>query len=109
MAKDGAHVMLANFADEHASVPMHLNCADTSPVEVAVLHDRLHREFIAKRPHLVNELCGGEYIWPKEKPFVAFQHPAPAGVSRWKARLVDLSIAVMLALVGWGFYEFVLG
>ena len=108
LAKDGAQVMLANFADEHASVPMHLNCADTSPVEVAVLHDRLHREFIAKRPHLVNELCGGEYIWPKDKPFIAFQPPAPAAVPRWKARLVDLSIVAMLALIAWAFYEYVL-
>ena len=37
---------------------------------------------------------------------LAFQPPAPAVVPRWKARLVDLSIAVVLALIGWGFYEF---
>ena len=46
---DGAHVMLANFADERASVGMHINCASASPVEVALLHDRLRREFIDKR------------------------------------------------------------
>ena len=108
LAVDGALVMLASFADERASVATHLNCADASPVEVTLLHDRLHREFIAKRPHFVNELCGGEYIWPRDKPFIAFQPPAPVIVPRWKARLVDLSIAAMLALIGWGFYEFVL-
>jgi len=108
LAKDGAQVMLANFADERASVPMHLNCADASPVEVAMLHDQLHREFIAKRPLLLNEICGGEYVWPKDKPFNAYKPPAPADASRWKARLVDLSIAVVLALIAWGFYEFVL-
>ncbi len=108
LAADGALVMLANFADERASAPMHLNCADASPVEVALLHDRLHREFIAKRPHVVNEICGGEYIWPKDKPFIAWQLAAPAVIPRWKARLVDLSIAAMLAVIGWAFYEFVL-
>ena len=108
LAADGAHVMLANFADARASVPTHLNCADASPVEVTLLHDRLHREFIAKRPHVVNEICGGEYIWPKDKPFIAFEPPAPIVIPRWKARLVDLSIAVVLVLIAWAFYEFVL-
>ncbi|MGO9058025.1 MAG: hypothetical protein ACLQU2_11675 [Candidatus Binataceae bacterium] len=108
LAADGALVMLANFGDARASVPTHLNCADASPVEVALLHDRLHREFIARRPQLVDEICGGEYIWPKDKPFIAFQPPAPAVIPRWKTWLVDLSIAMMLALIGWGFYEFVL-
>ncbi len=108
LAADGALVMLANFADARASVATHLNCADASPVEVALLHDQLHREFIARRPQLVNELCGGEYIWPKDKPFIAWQPSAPAVVPRWKARLVDLSIAVALGLIAWAFYEFVL-
>jgi hypothetical protein len=62
----------------------------------------------AKRPLLLNEICGGEYIWPKDKPFIAFQPPAPAIIPRWKARLVDLSIAAMLALISWAIYELVL-
>ncbi len=108
LATDGAHVVLAHFADERPSIAMHLNCAEASPAEVALLHDRLSRAFIAKRPLLLNGICGGEYIWPKDKPFIAFQPPAPAVVLRWKARLVDLSIAAMLGLIGWAFYEFVL-
>jgi hypothetical protein len=108
LAADGAHVVLAHFADERQSVAMHLNCAECAPVELALLHDRLHREFIGKRLHLVSDLCGGEYIWPKDKPFIVFQAPAPAVIPRWKARLVDLSIAAMLGLIAWGFYEFVL-
>ncbi len=108
LATDGAHVVLAHFADERPSIGMHLNCAEASPAEVALLHDRLSREFVAKRPLLVNEICGGEYIWPKDKPFIAFPSPVPAADPRWKARLVDLSIAAMLALIGWGLYEFVL-
>jgi hypothetical protein len=107
LAKDGAQVMLANFADERASVAMNLNCADASPVEVVLVHDRLHRAFIAKRPLLVSEKCGGEHVWPKKKPFIAYRPPVPAVVPRWKAHLVDLSIAVILAPIGWGFYEFV--
>jgi hypothetical protein len=108
LAADGAFVMRANFADARASVATHLNCADATLTDTALLHDRLHREFIAKRPLLLNEICGGEYIWPKDKPFIAFQPPAPAVIPRWKTRLVDLSIAAMLALIAWAFYEFVL-
>ena len=108
LATDGAHVVLANFADERPSIGMHLNCAEASPAEVALLHNRLSREFIAKRPLLLSEICGGEYIWPKDRPFIAFQPPAPAVVPRWKPRFVDLSIAATLALVAWGFYELVL-
>ena len=108
LAADGAQVLLANFGDERASVPMHLNCAEAPPVEVAMLHDRLHREFIARRPELLREKCGDEPVWPKAKPFAAYEPPAPAVLPRWKARLVDLSIAVVLGLIGWGLYEFVL-
>lgn len=108
LAADGAQVLLANFADERASVPMHLNCADASPVEVAMLHDRLHREFIARRPELLREKCGDEPVWPKGKAFAAYEPPAPAVLPRWKARLVDLSIAVALGLIGWWLYNLLL-
>jgi hypothetical protein len=107
LTADGALVMLANFADARASIATHLNCADAMLTDMALLHDRLQREFIGKRLHLVNELCGGEIVWPKDRPFIAYQPPAPAVVPRWKARLVDLSIAAMLGLIGWGLYEFV--
>ena len=107
LAADGAVVMLANFADARASVATHLNCADATLTDVALLHDRLHREFIGKRLHLINEVCSGEYIWPKDKPFMAYKPPAPAAITRWKARLVDLSIVATLGLIGWGIYEFV--
>jgi len=108
LATDGAHVVLAHFADERPSIGMHLNCAEASAAEVALLHDRLSREFIAKRPPLLDEICDGEYIWPKDKPFMAYEPPAPAVIPRWKVRLVNLSIAAMLALIVWGVCEFVL-
>ncbi len=109
LAADGAQVMLAHFADDRPSVPMHLNCAESSPVEVALLHDRLSREFIRKRPDLLQEMCDGEFRWTEDSPpFLAYTPPAPPAVPRWQARLVDASIAVVLGLIGWGFYEFVL-
>jgi hypothetical protein len=108
LATDGAQVMLANFADERPSVPMHLNCAESAPAEVALLHDRLHREFILKRADLLRDKCGGEPVWPKDKPFAAYEPPAPAVLPRWKVRLADLTIAAVMGLIGWGVYEFVL-
>ncbi len=76
-ATDGAQVMLADFADARPTDPMHLNCAVASPVEAARLHDRLTREFIANRPHLMENKCYGGYVWPQEKPFQAYEPPAP--------------------------------
>ena len=108
LANDGAHVLLANFSDERRSVPMHLNCAEASPAEVVLLHDLLLREFIDRRGDIVREHCGSEFVWPPGKPFIVWKAPAPAVVPRWKARMVDLSIAAILALIGWGFYEYVL-
>lgn len=84
LATDGAHVMLANFADEHASEAMHLNCADASLTDMGTLHNRLNREFLVKRAPLVGEICGGEYVWPKDRPFIAYESPAPAVLPRWK-------------------------
>jgi hypothetical protein len=108
LATDSSQVVLANFSDERPSSPMHLNCADALPVEVAMLHDRLHRQFIARRPELLREKCGDEAVWPKGKAFSAFEPPAPAVLPRWKARLVDLSIAVALGLIGWWLYNLLL-
>src|SRR5215467_15171576 len=71
LATDGAFVILANFADEGRSVPMHLNCADCKPVEADMLHDRLRLEFLDQRLSLINERCDVDYVWPKNKPFVA--------------------------------------
>ena len=105
---DGALVMLAHFADERPTDPMHLNCAIASPVEAARLHDRLTREFIAMRPHLVSEKCGGEYIWPEDKPFKAYEPPAPVVVPAWMNWLIDAGIYAGLGLAGFAFYWLVL-
>ena len=104
LASDGAHVMLANFIDGRPSVPMHLNCAECAPVEMALLHDRLHREFIARRDDFVRAKCDGQYAWPKDKPFAAFAAPPPAVLPPWLSRVIDLSIVAVLGLLGFGLY-----
>ena len=104
LAHDGAQVILANFADEQRSVPMHLNCADCTPVEAATLHDRLRLEFLDRRLDLIDKRCGGEYVWPKDKPFVAHTPPVAAPLPRRMARLVDVAIAVVLGLIAAGLY-----
>jgi hypothetical protein len=101
---DGALVMLAHFADERPTDPMHLNCAIASPVEAARLHDRLTREFIANRPHLVENKCNGGYVWPQEKPFQAYEPPAPMVLPPWMDWLINLSIAAMFGAAGFAFY-----
>ena len=105
---DGAHVMLANFADERASVGMHINCASASPVEVALLHDRLRREFIDKRHDYVTDCCDGAFIWPEDKPaFKPFALPEPVKLPAWADWLANAVVAGILALFGFGFYWFV--
>jgi len=104
LTTDGALVMVANFADDRRSVPMHLNCADCTPVEAAMLHDRLRLEFIDKRWDLVADKCGGEHAWPKDRPFVAYTPPAPATVPRWLVHLGDVVMVVVLGLIAGGLY-----
>jgi hypothetical protein len=102
---DGAQVMLANFGDERPGVPMHLNCADAAPVEVALLHDRLSREFIHKRDALVLEYCGGEFKWPEDKaPFAAHVPPTLTAPPAWHEWVSNLIVAAVVALLGFGFY-----
>jgi hypothetical protein len=104
LATDGAQVMLANFADDRPSVPMHLNCAACAPVEMAALHDQLTREFIARRSVLLDEKCAGSAKWPKDKPFVAYEAPAPVVVPFWLERVIDVAIVGVMGLVGWALY-----
>ncbi len=104
LTTDGAFVLLANFADERRSVPMHLNCADCTPVEAAVLHDRLRLEFIDRRWDLVADKCGGEFVWPKDEPFTAYTPPAPVSVPGWVVRLGDVVMVAVLGLIAGGLY-----
>jgi hypothetical protein len=105
LTTDGAFVVLANFADEHRSVSMHLNCADCKPVEAAMLHDRLRLEFLDRRAQLINDQCDGEYVWPEDRPFVAYD-PADAAAppSRWINWLANLVVTVVLGLMAWVAY-----
>jgi hypothetical protein len=67
LREDDAIVMLAEFDDEHRSVPMHINYATGTQIEIAELHNELFRWFIAKRANFVENICGGEFVWPKDK------------------------------------------
>jgi hypothetical protein len=101
---DGAFVILANFADEQASIPMHLNCAACAPVEAAELHNCLHSAFIVNRPDAVNENNGGEFIWPRQKRFVAYEPPAPVETPLWMEWASNLIAAAVVGAIGFGFY-----
>jgi hypothetical protein len=108
LATDGASVILANFADERRSLPMHLNCADCTPVEAAMLHDRLRLEFLDRRKDLIDERCDGEFVWPKDRPFNAFKPQVAQALPRWMVRLFDTAIVLLLGLAVWGLYELLL-
>ncbi|MGO9172231.1 MAG: hypothetical protein ACLP7P_09730 [Rhodomicrobium sp.] len=109
LATDGAHVVLAHFADDRPSIAMHLNCAEASPVEVALLHDRLSREFVRRRDAEFRQIYGRDMIWPKDGPsFKAYTPPALASVPWWMNRLADITVIAVLGLMGWGFYWFLL-
>jgi hypothetical protein len=105
---DGAFVILANFADEWRTVPMHLNCAACAPVEVAELHNYLHSTFIANRPAAVEEHNGGEFVWPHKKPFVAYEPPAPVETPLWMEWASNLIAAAVVGAIGFGFYWLVI-
>ena len=105
LANDGSMVILANFEDDRSGLPMHLNCAEASPVEMAALHDRLHREFIARRDMVLRDRCQSSYLWSKRKRFAAYRPPAPAVVPKWKDRLVNATVAALFGLIGFGLYR----
>lgn len=65
---DGAYVISANFSDDHPSLPMYLTRANCTQAQARELHDRLLREFIAKREGYVREINQGEYVWKGKYP-----------------------------------------
>lgn len=106
LAADGAFVILANFADERRSVPMHLNCADCTPVEIGMLHDRLRLEFLDRRAGVIERLCDGIPVWAKDRPYVAYKAASPASSRRGLAYLIDALIVAGLAFLGVGLFRF---
>jgi hypothetical protein len=104
LTTDGAVVILANFADERRSVPMHLNRAVCAPVEAAMLHDQLRLEFLDRRMNLVADQCDGNYVWPKDRPFDIHKPIVSASVPWWLRRLGDVFVVIILGLIGAALY-----
>jgi hypothetical protein len=71
---------------------------------MAILHDRLHREFIAKRDDLVHTACHGEYVWPKDKRFVAYELPAPISLPSWANWAANALAVMIFGLCGFALY-----
>ena len=92
--QDTAHVIVAQFADERASVPMLLNRAVARPLEIAELHNRLRVAFIAGRGQIAAKRWQGD--------FTAF------AVSKAQAVWIDWAanalVAGFFALCAFGFY-----
>jgi hypothetical protein len=65
---DDGVVMLADFADDRPSIPMHLNYAVGTPIDITTLHNALYTRFIADRRAVVDDVCGGEFKWPLATP-----------------------------------------
>ena len=106
LAADGAFVILANFADERRSVPMHLNCADCTPVEIGMVHDRLRLEFLDRRAAFIEQICDGVPAWPKDVPYVAHKAMPSASAPRGLTFLIDALILAGLAFLGIGLFRF---
>lgn len=94
IAHDNAHVIVAQFADERASVPMPLNRAIAKPLEIAELHNRLRVAFIAGRGQIAAKRWQGDFT------AFAVSRAQPAWVD-WAANVVA---ACVLGLMGFGFY-----
>lgn len=98
---DSAHVLVAEFIDD---TPIHINCADASPVEIDQLHGLLVREFITYR--------AGDFQWPLNDDRVPTFEPARQDIDKGRKHgfwiemlgwIVALAIVVGLAaFLFWG-------
>lgn len=77
LVMDRSLVVVAEFGDEYATIPMYLNYALATPMEMTALHDALSREFIRKMRETVAARAGGLFLWPRGK-----EHLAPKLASR---------------------------
>jgi hypothetical protein len=57
-------VMLADVADEYASIPMHLNMAMGAHFEFVQLHSALNKYFILNRQAVIDRKCDGDFYLP---------------------------------------------
>ena len=105
VATDGAHVIEASFRDDRPGVSMHLNCAEARLADVAIVHDRLSRDFVTRKTEFLHRLGLAEFRWPDSKPpFVAYQPPAPVAISPWIRHLADLATVAVIVAIAWALY-----
>lgn len=89
---DSANVILGEFVED---TPLHINCADASPVDIERLHVALTREFISSQHETVSALCRVPFHWPKGDDRVMSYDPGRAG---WKQSQTPKGLAEAL---GW--------
>ncbi len=103
---DGAHAIVAVCEEPGGKeTPMHLNCADAPAAQAHELLTVLQREFFDQRGEALQRAkLRGEYVWPKDRPFVAYT-PDKLEPLPWWYPLVEYGPAVfVVALVGGGLY-----
>jgi hypothetical protein len=74
---DGANVILGEFGE--ATPPLHINCAEGSPVDINRLHLALIREFITRKEEFVSKICRDPFLWPKDDDRVLTYDPDRTG------------------------------
>lgn len=89
---DGAQVLLAEFAGD---TPLHVNCAEASPVEIDRLHVALTRAFLTHRDELVARQCREMFLWPTDDGRVETYDPARKG---WPG---EKPPSLLMEAVGW--------
>lgn len=104
---DGAQVVLTLFGP--TELPIHINCADASPVELQKLQATLRRAFLEQRDHLIFKHCGNVFRWPRDDDRVVTYDPLSA---RWLSthrvgettRLIDFAAWALALMIGVGIF-----
>lgn len=104
---DGAQVFLALFGQ--TELPIHINCAEASPVELQKLQATLRRAFLEQRDHLIFKHCGNVFRWPSDDDRVVTYNPLSVGWSSThlvggKPRLINFAAWALALMIGIGIF-----
>ena len=95
IAHDGAQVLRAIFGP--TDLPIHINCADASPVELEKLQAALRRAFIENRNAHIRQHCKNMFRWPVDDGRVSTYDPSSTG---WPPTVSGMA-ARMLVVLSW--------